>query len=63
MTHVVNKTFMLKSLQQKHCKSSHHITIIDLIIFNSVIHYDFDSYSDLRYDLRFFNVNCSLNIE
>ena len=63
MIHVINKIFVLKSFQQKHCKNSNHVTIVDLIVFNFVIHHDFDFYSDLHYDLRFFNLNYFLNIE
>ena len=60
---VINKTFMLKNFQQKHCKSSHRVTIVNLIVFNFVIHHDFDFYFDLRYDLRLFDLIYFLNIE
>ena len=63
MTYVANKVSVLKSFQQKYCKNLHHVTIVNFIVFNFIIHHDFDFCSDLRYDLRLFNLNCFLNIE
>ena len=63
MARVADKTSVLGSFQQKHCKSSNRVTIVDLIVFDSVINHDFDFYFDLRYDLRLFDLNYFLNIE